>query len=114
MARKKCYFCEERFDEAYTTRTRAKTGGSYNRASGFRPVRACYRCIARQEYRRAYQNATGDTRVSMLARGWVLPEDYYDHQHGWAAFDLLWPEGQWGPTDPTTIPERLLPPAQEA
>jgi len=108
--RPKCYFCEERFDWENTRLYHTRTGGSYRRAQASRDVRACYRCIARTEYRGAYQNAHKSVVEDMARRGWTLGEDYYDHGYGWDYFDVLWPDGLQEPPDPSLIPERLRPP----
>lgn len=122
MARKKCYWCEERHPEEFTTRTTAKTGGSYNRAPGHRPVRACYRCIAQKAWNSAQNYGTGPDVVDHDAhrdeqyrkRGWdpeALPPlgDVPYHNHH-SYFVKLWPyEATW-PAYPDAFPDRLLPP----
>ena len=114
MARKKCYFCEERFDEDWTTLASFKVGGNYRTANAWRPVRACYRCVASKRYRTTFQNCTDDDKVAGMAkRGWTIPVDWNEHKWGWGVFDLLWPDGDYGPLDPSTIPERLVPPPLE-
>lgn len=111
MARKKCYFCEERFDEDWTRLARFRVGGNYRMANSPRNVRACYRCIARKKYRSTWQNCTVGNQVAGMARwGWMIPEDWNDYGWGWGVFDLLWPLDSYGPLDPSTIPERLVPP----
>lgn len=107
MGRPKCYFCEERHDWDDTRLYRTMTGGSYIRCQASRDVRACYRCIAAQEYKRAFTYAR-DTITDMAKRGWVLGEDYGD---GWTYFSrVLWPYDAREPPDPALIPERLRPP----
>jgi ribosomal protein S14 len=113
MARRKCYVCGEYHPEEYTTLTSMKTGGNYRTAQASRTVRVCYRCKASDEYRRHFQLAR--PKIEGMAKwGWVLGDDYGDYQHGWDYFrKVLWPDDQWGPTDPSTIPARLLPPPED-
>lgn len=120
MARRKCYHCEGRFPEEYTKLTRAMTGGSYRSAAGNRPVRACYRCIAKQAFRNVWTRAmTQDPskpdlpwRDRLANLGWYVPDETeVEKPTVHRVFDALWPDGDWAPLYPDTVPAHFIPDA---
>lgn len=126
MARVKCYWCEARFPEESTRLHRAMVGGSYNRRSSPRDVRACYRCIASRGWSAALnygtpQGLTADEydalRITELRkRGWnpdampTLEEAGAEYHRHHRFFGALWPQDAQRPAFPDAFPKRLLPP----
>lgn len=124
MARKKCYWCEDRFPEDFTTLHKSTVGGNWQRAGSPRPVRACYRCIASRAWSASLnygvppgltEEGLAELRDEKLRRHrWAVEElpplGEAPYHSSYEYFRILWPYDAMWPAFPAAFPERLLPP----